>query len=342
VNVIVCVKRVPDTETRIRVDASGSGIDATGVKYVVSPYDEYALELALRAKEEKGQGEVTVLTLGDSASHETLRKALAMGADKALLLTGESRHGRPRHREGARGELEGAEAPLVLFGVKAIDDDQQQVAPMVATLLGRACVTGVASFDVADGKVVCHREVEGGAEVVEATCRPSSRSPRGRTSRGSRRSRGSWRPRRSRSRRSPPPWCLRGCACDPWRNRPRVRRDESSARDPTRFRSWCGCSAKKPKPSSQGDDPNGRRPRIRGAARRQAFRSHARGRSPWLPAGRLARRQRHVLVLGAPGGVAGADDLGRWGAAVVAVAEHDALGEYNPDGYTGVVARPRR
>jgi electron transfer flavoprotein beta subunit len=169
VNVIVCVKRVPDTETRIRVDASGSGIDTTGVKYVVSPYDEYALELALRAKEEKGQGEVTVLTLGDSASHETLRKALAMGADKALLLTGEAGMDGLATAKALAGELETSEAPLVLFGVKAIDDDQQQVAPMVATLLGRACVTGVASFDVTDGKVVCHREVEGGAEVVEAT-----------------------------------------------------------------------------------------------------------------------------------------------------------------------------
>jgi electron transfer flavoprotein beta subunit len=168
VNVIVCVKRVPDTETRIRVDASGSGIDTAGVKYIVGPYDEYALELALLAKEAKGEGEVTVLTLGDSAAQETLRKALAMGADKALLLTGESGMDGLATAKALAAELGASEAPLVLFGVKSIDDDQQQVAPMVATLLDRACVTGVASFGVADGKVVCHREVEGGVEVVEA------------------------------------------------------------------------------------------------------------------------------------------------------------------------------
>ena len=168
-NLIVCVKRVPDTETRIRVDGSGTRIDTTGVKYIVSPYDDYALELALRAKEATGAGEVTVLTLGDSAAQETLRKALAMGADKALLLTGEAGIDGLATAKALAAELEGSQAPLVLFGVKAIDDDQQQVGPMVATLLGRACVTGVASFEVADGKVVCHREVEGGAEVVEAT-----------------------------------------------------------------------------------------------------------------------------------------------------------------------------
>jgi electron transfer flavoprotein beta subunit len=168
VNVIVCVKRVPDTETRIRVDASGSRIDPAGVKYVVSPYDEYALELALRAREAKGEGEVTVLTLGDSAAQETLRRALAMGADRAVLLTGETGMDGLATAKALAAELERAEAPLILFGVKAIDDDQQQVAPMVGTLLGRACVTGVATFEVAEGRVVCHREVEGGAEVVEA------------------------------------------------------------------------------------------------------------------------------------------------------------------------------
>ena len=169
-NLIVCVKRVPDTETRIRVDASGTGIDTAGVKYIVSPYDEYALELALRAREGRGAGEVTVVTLGDAAAQETLRKALAMGADRALLLTGgDGGMDGLATAKAFAAELEAADAPLVLFGVKAIDADQQQVGPMVATLLGRACVTGVASFEVGDGMVVCHREVEGGVEVVEAT-----------------------------------------------------------------------------------------------------------------------------------------------------------------------------
>ncbi len=168
-NLIVCIKRVPDTETRIRVDASGKDIDESGVKYIISPYDEYALELALRTREAAGRGEVTVVTLGDSAAQETLRKALAMGADKALLLSAAPVADGLATAKALAAELTGVEAPLVLMGVKASDDDQQQVGPMLATLLDRACVTGVASFEVAEGKVVCHREVEGGTEIVEAT-----------------------------------------------------------------------------------------------------------------------------------------------------------------------------
>ena len=166
-NVIVCVKRVPDTEARIRVDGSGTGIDTAGVKYDISPYDAFAVEAALRQKEAVGAGEITLLTLGDSSSQETLRKGLAMGADKAVLLTGEVTLDGLATAKALAAELDGAEAPLFLFGVKAADDDQSQVGPMVATLLGRPCVTGVSTFEVQGDKAVCHREVEGGSEVIE-------------------------------------------------------------------------------------------------------------------------------------------------------------------------------
>lgn len=166
-DVIVCVKRVPDTETRIRVGESGTAIDPTGVKFIMSPYDEFAVEAALRTKEAAGDGEVSLVTLGDDASQETLRAGLAMGADKATLLQGEVSMDGLATAKALAAELKGAEAPLILFGVKAADDDQQQVGPMTATLLGRPCVTGVTSFEVQEGKVVCHREVEGGVEVAE-------------------------------------------------------------------------------------------------------------------------------------------------------------------------------
>ena len=164
-NVIVCVKRVPDTEARIRVD--GAGIETSGIKYDMSPYDAFALEAALRLKEAAGDGEVVLVTLGDTSSQETLRKGLAMGADRAILLTGEVTFDGLATAKALAAELEGSDAPLFLFGIKAADDDQQQVGPMVATLTGRPCVTGVSSFEVADGKAVCHREVEGGSEVIE-------------------------------------------------------------------------------------------------------------------------------------------------------------------------------
>jgi electron transfer flavoprotein beta subunit len=167
-DVIVCVKRVPDTETRIRIGEAGTTIDPQGVKFIMSPYDEFAVEAALRTKEAAGSGEVTLVTLGDDASQETLRAGLAMGADKAVLLKGAASTDGLATAKALAAELQGAEAPLVLFGVKAADDDQQQVGPMTAVLLGRPCVTGVGSFELGDGKVTCHREVEGGVEVVEA------------------------------------------------------------------------------------------------------------------------------------------------------------------------------
>ena len=158
---------MPDTEARIRVDPSGSAIDRASIKYDMSPYDAFAVEAALRAKEDGGDGEVTLLSFGESGTQETLRKGLAMGADRAVLLTGEVGLDGLATAKVLAAELDGADAPLLLFGVKAADDDQQQVGPMVATLIGRPCVTGVSTFETGDGTVLCRREVEGGSEVVE-------------------------------------------------------------------------------------------------------------------------------------------------------------------------------
>jgi electron transfer flavoprotein beta subunit len=171
VNTIVCVKRVPDTETRIRIEG-GQSIDRAGIKYVISPYDEFALEAALRLKEAVGEGSVAAVTVGDAAAAEQLRAALAMGADRAVLLkhpaaAEETMDGLVTARALAAELRDGPAADLILFGMKAIDDDQQQVGPMVAELLGLPCVTVVAELEAEDGRVVCRREVEGGLEVVE-------------------------------------------------------------------------------------------------------------------------------------------------------------------------------
>lgn len=167
-DVIVCVKRVPDTEARIRVDGSGTAIEKAGIKYDMSPYDAFAVEAALQLKEKVGEGEITLLTLGDSSAQETLRKGLAMGADRAVVLNGDVSLDGLATAKALAEELRGSDAPLVLLGIKAADDDQQQVGPMVGVLLDRPCVTGVSTFEVEGDKVVCHREVEGGSEVVEA------------------------------------------------------------------------------------------------------------------------------------------------------------------------------
>jgi electron transfer flavoprotein beta subunit len=166
-NIIVCIKRVPDTETRIRLAEGERDIDPGGVKYVMSPYDEFALEAALRMRDERGEGEVTLLTLGEDTSQETLRAGLAVGADAAVLLKGGVTMDGLSTAKVLAAELEGRDAPLILFGVKAADDDQQQVGPMVATLLDRPCTSNVTSFELGDGVVTCRREVEGGTEVIE-------------------------------------------------------------------------------------------------------------------------------------------------------------------------------
>ncbi len=167
-NITVCIKRTPDTETRVRIAGDGTSIDPSGVKYIVSPYDEFAVEGALRTKEAAGEGEVAVVTMGDAAAAEQLRSTLAMGADRATLLKGDVTMDGLATARALAAELESHDAPLILFGVKAADDDAQQVGPMVATLMGRPCVTAVGSFELHDGAVVCHREVEGGTEIVEA------------------------------------------------------------------------------------------------------------------------------------------------------------------------------
>ncbi len=166
-NIIVCVKRVPDTETRIRLNDGGSEIDSTGVKYILSPYDEIALEAALQTREGSGEGEVAVVSLGGPDTAETLRSGLAMGADSAILLNGEAGWDGMATARGLAAELSEQDAPLVLMGVKAADLDQQQVGPMVAGLLDRPCVTNVVTFEAAGDVVRCRREVEGGYENLE-------------------------------------------------------------------------------------------------------------------------------------------------------------------------------
>jgi electron transfer flavoprotein beta subunit len=165
---VVCIKRVPDTEARIRVNSDRSGIETSGIKFIVSPYDEFAIEAAIKFREVKGEGEVTAISVGDSSSAEQLRTALAMGADRAILLKGEVSLDGLATARALAAEIKPIAPDLILFGMKAVDDDQQQVGPMVAELLDLPCVTVVAEMELEGDKLVCHREVEGGIEIVEA------------------------------------------------------------------------------------------------------------------------------------------------------------------------------
>jgi electron transfer flavoprotein beta subunit len=109
------MKRVPDTETRIRIGTDGKAIDPAGIKYIISPYDEFAVEAALQLKESAGAGEVAVLTVGEPAAGEQLRSALAMGADRAILLRGDLTMDGLATARALAAELRDAGADLILF-----------------------------------------------------------------------------------------------------------------------------------------------------------------------------------------------------------------------------------
>src|SRR5690606_21464448 len=148
VKIAVCVKRVPDTEARIRVASGGAEIDPSGVKFVVNPYDEFAVEAALRHREAAGEGAVTAISVGGAECAETLRAVLAMGADDAVLLRSDERPEGLAVARALAAALEGGGYDLILFGLKAIDDDLQAVGPMVAELLRIPAVTAVTEFRV--------------------------------------------------------------------------------------------------------------------------------------------------------------------------------------------------
>src|SRR5690349_18053044 len=165
---VVCIKRVPDSETRVKIASDGKSLDEAGVKFILNPYDEFAVEEGLRLREKDGTGEVVVITLGPAAAQETIRTALAMGADRGVLLQSP---GFPADGlETAKalvGELKDAGFDLILLGKMAIDDYNHQVGPMVAELLDLPCMTTVAHLEIAGGKGTAEREIEGGVEVVE-------------------------------------------------------------------------------------------------------------------------------------------------------------------------------
>ena len=163
------MRRVPDTAARVRIGSDGKSIDTSDAEFVINPYEEYALEQAVKLKEKHG-GEVTVVTLGPEKTTQVIMKALALGADKAVHLKSDKipEDPGPLARVLAN-ELKGLEFDVLLFGKKGVDDDNQQVGQMVAESLGIPCVTQIVKLDVSDGKAVAQREVEGGSITVETT-----------------------------------------------------------------------------------------------------------------------------------------------------------------------------
>jgi len=168
-NHVVCIAYVPDTETKIRIGADGKSIDEADVKWIVSPYDEFALEEALKAKEAKG-GTVTVVTYGAARADTGLRECLARGADEAVRITPEGTG--EIDSLGVAQILAGAVKALphdvVWMGNKGVGTDAQLLVPMLAEMLDLPHITLVTKLEWGDGKVTARREIEGATEVVEA------------------------------------------------------------------------------------------------------------------------------------------------------------------------------
>jgi electron transfer flavoprotein beta subunit len=166
VKILVPVKRVPDPETTIRILPDGSGIATDNVKWVINPFDEIAIEEGLRIKEKQGSGEVVLVTIGQKTWQEQLRTGLAMGADRAMLvLTDQPLDTLAIARVLAK--IASDEKPeLILLGKQAIDDDSNQVAQMLAEMLGWPQATFASKVEIVDGKCTVVREVDGGLETV--------------------------------------------------------------------------------------------------------------------------------------------------------------------------------
>jgi electron transfer flavoprotein beta subunit len=169
--IVVCIKQVPDTATQVKIAAGGRAIETTGITWIVSPYDEFAVEEALRIKEKRGQGEVVAVALGPDRAKEALRSALAMGADRALHLNdpawAEADTLTTARALAAAIKQEGPD--LVLCGRQAIDDDMGAVAAQVAEILDWPCAAWIMEESVdADGKTIrVGRQVEGGLELFD-------------------------------------------------------------------------------------------------------------------------------------------------------------------------------
>ncbi len=166
--VLVTVKRVPDPETTIRVKSDGSGIETDNIKYVINPFDEIALEEALRIKEKLGSGEVVLVSIGDSVVTEQLRTGLAMGADRAILVGCDQDLDSLAVARILAKIVEDESPQLVIMGKQAIDDDANQAGQMLAALLDWPQATFASEVVLSDDQqaVKVTREVDGGLETI--------------------------------------------------------------------------------------------------------------------------------------------------------------------------------
>ncbi len=168
-NHVVCIAYVPDTETKIKIGSDGRSIDETDVKWIVSPYDEFALEEAIKAKEAKG-GTVTVVTFGPARADAGLRECLARGADDAIRVASDGL-GEVDSLGVAQvlaAAIKGLKFDVVWLGNKGVGTDAQVLVPMLAELLDLPHINLITKIEWKDKAVTGYREIEGAKEIMEA------------------------------------------------------------------------------------------------------------------------------------------------------------------------------
>jgi electron transfer flavoprotein beta subunit len=168
-DIVVLVKQVPDTESLVQIAADGVSIKKEDIKWIMNPYDELAVEEALRIKEAKG-GSVTILSVGPQKVQETIRTALAMGADKGVHINDPKIEGSDSLAVARvlAAALKSLPFNLIIAGQRGVDEDNYQVGAAVAEFLGVPHVSLVVKAELLDGKIRCHRVIEGGSVIVEA------------------------------------------------------------------------------------------------------------------------------------------------------------------------------
>ncbi|MEG6507807.1 electron transfer flavoprotein subunit beta/FixA family protein [Methyloligella sp. 2.7D] len=164
--ILVPVKRVVDANVKIRVKSDGSGVDLANVKMAMNPFDEIAVEEALRIKERGEADEVVAVSIGETKSQDTLRTALAMGADRAILVKTDQTVEPLGVAKILKALVEKESPDLVIMGKQAIDNDCNQTGQMLASLLGWPQGTFASKLELADGKVKVTREIDGGLETL--------------------------------------------------------------------------------------------------------------------------------------------------------------------------------
>lgn len=167
-NILVCISQVPDTTAKITIAASGTAIDATGIKFIMNPYDDFAIEEGLRLREKNG-GSVTALTVGGDGAKEILRTALAMGVDKAVLIKDANKADSYGVAANIANYAQTITPDIIIFGRQSIDYDSFQMASSVAELLNLPAISVVSKLEINGSSVQAERDIEGGREVLETS-----------------------------------------------------------------------------------------------------------------------------------------------------------------------------